>query len=143
MKPKPLLLGDDPESTDCVAAVRNITASTELPKGQVALLSGAEEKSVTLVVPSRGMCSVGHVIVVRFFDRKAYERVGGAPRSVQEKAQILSVTGKVAKVEAGPADGSVVECVLQQFNEAEWRKFRAAFAPVQGRVGKLAKRIKS
>lgn len=142
-KAKAIYRAEDFANNERVAAVRNITASTELPKGRTALIVAVEEKAITLIVPSRTVCAVGHVVVVRFFDRKNYERVCGAPRSVQEKAQILSVNGKVTSVEHGPDESSVVECELQQFNAVEWQKFRDAFAESQGNVSKLTKRLKS
>ena len=129
-KASPVFRAEDFEGNERVAAVRNITASTELPKGRTALIVAVEEETVTLIVPSRTVCAVGHVVVVRFFDRKNYERVCGAPRSVQEKAQILSVTCKVSQVDPAPDESAVVKCELQQFNLVEWKKFRAAFKSV-------------
>ena len=69
-------------------------------------------------------------------------RVKNSPRSVQDKAQRISLTTKVKAIEPVGSDQALVTLELQQFVEKEWVKFLSSFKQTQDNVSSIVKSIK-
>lgn len=140
-KPQSFLRKSDFESAQCVVVMRNITTSTDLPKGQKAELAEVGKSELSILVPA-GACSEGHLLLLRFFDEAAFLKVRNSPRSVQDKATRLSVTAKVSRLEPAKDGKSVATLDLQQVVDKEWQELVESLTTVQNKVSQLSKRIK-
>jgi hypothetical protein len=140
-KAKPLFKSSDFESSECSVVMRNVTTSTDLPKSQKARMTEIGKGTLTLHLP-KGACSVGHCLLLRFFDKDVYARVQNSPRSVQDKAQRMSVTVRVKEVVPAGVNSCLAVLELQQYVEKEWAGFIGSFAAIQANVSGLVKRIK-
>lgn len=120
----------------CLVVMRNITTSTDLPKGESPELVDAKRSEVVLRVPE-GACGEGNLLLLRFFDEQEYLKVRNSPRSVQDKAQRFAVTGRVSQVQAAPGKKIQVSVALQQSGDKEWQALVKSFAAAaQDVVGK-------
>jgi hypothetical protein len=114
------------EGKPCLVVMRNITTSTDLPKGESPELLEARRTEAVLRVPA-GTCAEGHLLLLRFFDEQEYLKVRNSPRSVQDKAQLLAVTGRVVSVEAPPSQKSRVTLELNPSADKEWQALVKSF----------------
>lgn len=131
----------DFESKRCLVVMRNITTSTDLPKGQQPELAEVGKSELALLIPA-GSCSEGHLLLLRFFDEQDYQKVRNSPRSVQDKAQMLSITAKVSHIEQAPGHKCVATLDLQQYVDKEWQGLVKSFSATQHKVSTIIKRIK-
>jgi hypothetical protein len=140
-KPDALIKKSDFENKQYVVVMRNITTSTDLPKGQYPELAEVGKEELSLLLPATA-CSEGHLLLLRFFEEPAWQRVRNSPRSVQDKSQRLALTAKVARIEAAPGGKCLATLDLQQYVDKEWQTLLRALSAMQKSVNGLVKRIK-
>ncbi len=141
---KPVPGGGDART--CTVVVRNITLSRDLPRGERATIKPGAA-GLTLVLPE-SFCADGNLLLLRFFDDEEYQKVRNSPRSVQDKAQLLSLTGRVSRVGPGLEPGRMEAAVeLQAQAEKDWAALQkkmgggagASSAAGGAKAGKTAK----
>jgi hypothetical protein len=140
-KSKHFFKKSDFESKRCLVVMRNITTSTDLPKGQNPELAEIGKSDLSMLIPA-GACSEGHLLLLRFFEEQEYEKIRNAPRSVQDKAQLLAVTAKVTRLDPAADQKCLAVLDLQQYVDKEWQELLKSLSEAQDKVSKLVKRIK-